>query len=102
MSLPKATSMYCSLPQHRSPTVFRRNVRPLVNESFRTRYYDRPHGRLVYVGSRATPAMWDHLWTAAEETVRNAVKPGRGTRWLVRMTRRFVAPEDGLILEGGC
>ena len=71
-------------------------------ESFRSRYYDPAHHRLVYIGKRATPETWDELWTSDLETVRNAVKPGRGTKWLVRLTRRYLAPGDGRILEGGC
>jgi SAM-dependent methyltransferase len=74
----------------------------LVTESFESRYYDPAGRRLVYIGNRATPENWDKLWMSDADTVRNAVKPVRGTKWLVRLTRRFLSPRDGRILEGGC
>ena len=70
--------------------------------SFSERYYDAPNQRLVYIGRSATPEMWDALWTSSEQAVRDALKPGRGTKWLTKLTRRYVPPGGGRILEGGC
>lgn len=66
------------------------------------RYLDRVNNRLVYLGKSPTPEMWDDRWSPSEDSVREALKPGRGTKWLVRVTRRYLATGDGPILEGGC
>lgn len=65
------------------------------------RYYDAVHRRLVYLGEEATPEMWDALW-AADDSIRRVLQPSWGSRWLVRLTRRYLRPEDGRIIEGGC
>jgi SAM-dependent methyltransferase len=70
--------------------------------SFVDRYYDDVHERLVYIGKRATPEMWDSLWAPTDDAIRAALVPGRGTRWLVQLTRRYLPIGSGRILEGGC
>jgi SAM-dependent methyltransferase len=45
--------------------------------------------------------MWDARWMANDHAVREAVRPGRGTKWLVRLTRRYL-DEGARVLEGGC
>jgi SAM-dependent methyltransferase len=66
------------------------------------RFYEKRHSRLVYIGTPATPEMWDSLWRPSEDAVRAAIVNDRGTRWVVALTRRFVALDRARILEGGC
>ena len=66
------------------------------------RCYDPVHRRLIYIGREATPEFWDILWNADEQSIRKTLERSIGHRWLVQTTRRFLQPEDGLILEGGC
>ena len=66
------------------------------------RYFDKANNRLVYVGNVATHEMWDDLWEPTEDAVREAIRPGRGTKWLVKITRRYLGCNEGPILEGGC
>jgi SAM-dependent methyltransferase len=66
------------------------------------RYYDEIQERLVYIGESANAEMWDAFWAPTEEAVRTAIVNDRGTRWLVRLTQRFLSVDAGRILEGGC
>lgn len=68
----------------------------------RSRYYDRTNRRLVYIGKAATPEMWDDMWTSDEHAIREALRPGRGTRWITKLTQKYVPPNSGAVLEGGC
>lgn len=80
-------------------------MKKLVNNkeaSFSIRYYDESDNRLVYIGESATPEMWDNLWAPDEQTVRDALKPARGTKWVIKLTRHYLASGAGRILEGGC
>lgn len=66
------------------------------------RLLDSRTGQLVYLGDSATPALWDRLWSLDEAAVSASLLPTRSTDLLVRFTRRFLRPEDGAVLEGGC
>ena len=68
----------------------------------RERHYDAAHRRLVYIGEEASPELWDALWDPDDASIRKALQPSFGVRWVVRLTRRYVKPGDGTILEGGC
>lgn len=68
----------------------------------RERYYDAANRRLVYIGEEASAELWDALWDPDDASVRKAVRPSFGVRWLIRLTRRYLKPADGTILEGGC
>lgn len=58
--------------------------------------------RLVYLGARATPELWDSLWAMDKETVQKSLAASRDGGQLVALTKRYCKPEDGIILEGGC
>jgi SAM-dependent methyltransferase len=76
---------------------------PVVSQepSASQRYYDELNRRLVYIGKSATPEMWDALWASNHDSVRQALTPGRGTRWVVNLTKRYL-PAGARVLEGGC
>jgi len=64
--------------------------------------FDRKHGRLVYLGEKSTPDLWDSLWSLNKQTVKQLHKASRGSRHLVTLTKRYLNPSEGIILEGGC
>jgi SAM-dependent methyltransferase len=66
------------------------------------RYYDRANRRLIYIGTEASPEMWDALWDPDESSIRKALQPSEGVKWLLRLTRQYLGPTDGTVLEGGC
>ena len=65
----------------------------------RTRYYDAPNNRLVYVDQKATESYWDAHWSS-QNLERFAQHPPRH-RWLVGVTKSYLKP-GARILEGGC
>jgi SAM-dependent methyltransferase len=64
------------------------------------RYLDGQNRRLIYVSQQATPAFWDAYWTA-DQSLRQAILKQKDT-FVSRTTRKYLEPEDGTILEGGC
>jgi SAM-dependent methyltransferase len=46
--------------------------------------------------------MWDALWMSDEQAIHVALKPGRGTKYLTALTKRYLTAASGRILEGGC
>lgn len=64
------------------------------------RYYDQQHNRLIYVEQEPTPDFWDERWRAGGDLGR--VLARQSSTYVSRLNRRYVAPEDGLVLEGGC
>lgn len=67
-----------------------------------SRIFDRRRGRLIYIGEKSTPQLWDTLWRLDEAAVAKAISPSREGDLLVRATAQYVRPDDGPILEGGC
>ncbi len=65
------------------------------------RYYDPQGRRLVYAAEEATPEFWDARWRIDDEELRRRLeRPGHS--FTVPVTRRYLAPAAGPILEGGC
>lgn len=64
------------------------------------RYYDRKNKRLIYLGKKPSPVFWDTHWEMAKNAARNIVNTTRTFASLV--TPKFLKPEHGIILEGGC
>ena len=65
------------------------------------RYYDPEGRRLVYADAEATPEFWDARWRIDDDELRRRLeRPGHS--FTVPVTRRYLAPADGPILEGGC
>jgi SAM-dependent methyltransferase len=64
------------------------------------RYYDKPNSRLVYLGQGATREFWDKHW-ALDDQLREKTLGAKDT-FVAKATRKYLKPEDGVILEGGC
>jgi len=74
------------------------------------KYYDPQNKRLVYIEKKATPDYWDEHWAAG---VRKRLRRSKATTWATkinrcylnphtRITRKYLKPEQGPVLEGGC
>jgi len=67
-----------------------------------TRYYDRQHNRLVYVGAASDDDYWDSAWSnySVEQVIRRD-RPTPEQANVLRVTRRYL-PQGSRVLEGGC
>lgn len=63
-------------------------------------YFDRTGQRLIFTLSRPSPEFWDSRWESIWN-VRDSVLGTRGS-FVSDRVKWFLAPSDGLILEGGC
>jgi SAM-dependent methyltransferase len=66
-----------------------------------TRFFDAAQRRIVYVGQTADDEMWDRRWAENTDLLR-AVTSSSRLYFVPRITRRFLRPDQGPILEGGC
>jgi SAM-dependent methyltransferase len=66
------------------------------------RVLDARNGELVYLGSSSTPDLWDALWSLDREAVEVAIAPSPGIDALAKFTQRFISPDEGPVVEGGC
>jgi SAM-dependent methyltransferase len=64
------------------------------------RLYDRAENRLIYRHRVATPNFWDDTWAGQFPTAAE-LESVRSTGW-ADLTKEFLQPGEGLILEGGC
>lgn len=64
------------------------------------RYYDATHNRLIYLSRQATADYWDEHWENGS-SLQRLLQNSRST-YVSRITGRYLQPEDGPILEGGC
>jgi SAM-dependent methyltransferase len=66
------------------------------------RYYDNSKNRLVYIGEKATPAMWDRRWGQEDlDKLFSSALSCREDRSIVDVTRKYLPP-GARLLEGGC
>lgn len=65
-----------------------------------TRLFDSGQGRLIYVGQSASPDFWDSNWEG-QQLDRDALLNYTDSTW-AQITKEFLAPSAGPILEGGC
>lgn len=66
-------------------------------------YYDSLNNRLVYTGHAATAEYWDKHWNIEEaHTLRRDLLHTDKNSFVSRVTRAYLKPKDGPILEGGC
>jgi len=63
-------------------------------------YYDRKQKRLIYFGKKPSRQFWDSHWDRVETDVAGIVETTRTFATLI--TQRYLKPEHGIILEGGC
>ena len=64
------------------------------------RYFDQENNRLIYFEKQATPDFWDSQWQA-DSSIREDVLGAKST-YVTRIAQKYLKPEDGIILEGGC
>lgn len=64
------------------------------------RYYDPKDRKLIYIGSEATPEMWHDRWQLHEHNLK--VKLAKKDKRVIKITSRYLRPQDGVVLEGGC
>ncbi len=64
------------------------------------RYFDAKNNRLIHIRESATPDYWERQWSR-DPLVRDQIKNVRST-FVTRVTKWYLKPEDGPILEGGC
>lgn len=63
-------------------------------------YIDKQKKRLIYLQQDATPDFWDNLWHI-DHSIQSELKNIKST-WVSQVTEKYLRPEDGPILEGGC
>jgi SAM-dependent methyltransferase len=63
--------------------------------------FDSVNNRLVYVDTAATPEYWEARWHSRHEALKTYKGLGRRT-FVVKTTKKYLAPTDGPVLEGGC
>ena len=65
------------------------------------RYYDPEHKRLIYIQQTASAEFWDQLWQNNYGERLAKLSKTRNT-FVSDITKRYLKPADGPILEGGC
>jgi SAM-dependent methyltransferase len=62
--------------------------------------YDAQRKRIVMCSQSATKQFWEELWAGKAESLGRSAQIRRS--WVRDLTRRFLLPGDGLVIEGGC
>jgi len=65
-------------------------------------FYDNTENRLIFIEKKATPERWDNHWLLDDTNARKAIDKGKGDNFVTRITLKFLVPDAGGILEGGC
>lgn len=65
------------------------------------KYFFKERNCLVFVNQEATADFWDGKWKD-QALQRKQASKGSKRAWVVEITRKFLKPEDGLLIEGGC
>lgn len=63
------------------------------------RYFDPVKKQLIYIESKAGPSFWDLHWKL-DKNIRIILRIKN--TFVSNITRQFLKPKDGIILEGGC
>ena len=64
------------------------------------KYFDRTKKQLIYISHKSTPNFWDAHWSI-DESIRERILRTKKT-FISQITRKYLNPSDGIILEGGC
>jgi len=64
------------------------------------KYFDPVKKQLIFINQKATPDFWDSRWQAGK-TIRDEIFKIKNT-FASRITKQYLNPKDGIILEGGC
>lgn len=73
-------------------------LRPLIFMESK-RYFDKIQRQLVYIEQKATSTFWDEQWK--DEALVKRLQSVQDT-YVTRITKKYLSPSDGDILEGGC
>lgn len=66
------------------------------------KYYDKMYNRLVYIGEKSDPEMWDKRWDEVDiEKLFSSSLHSMEDKTILYTTRKYL-PEGSCILEGGC
>jgi len=63
-------------------------------------YYDPQNNRIIYIRHNSTPDMWHYRWHLDDKSLTKYLTKHNIN--IVKLTYRFLKPQDGTILEGGC
>jgi SAM-dependent methyltransferase len=66
-----------------------------------SRRYSARRNALIYIGREATPAFWGQQWSGYSADLSRKLAAAQHT-YVTRVTKQFLAPSAGPILEGGC
>ena len=67
------------------------------------KYYEAEHKRLVYIYiHRVKKDYWDNIWLKNKKDFRTRVLQFSPKSLECKITRKFLHPKDGILLEGGC
>ena len=64
------------------------------------RYFDPIKKQLIYIESKASSSFWDSHWKL-DKNIRHEIL-GRKDTFVSHITKQYLKPKDGIILEGGC
>ena len=64
------------------------------------KYFDPIKKQLVYIENKANPRFWDQHWKP-DKNIRNEIIGIKNT-FVSHITKQYLKPEEGIILEGGC
>ena len=63
-------------------------------------YFDQAKKQLIYIKNKTNPSFWDSLWKL-DKNIRSEIIGMKNT-FVSRITKQYLKPRDGIILEGGC
>ena len=63
------------------------------------RYFDPVRNLLIYIESKADPSFWDSHWKLDKNITKIL---GVKNTFVSRITKQYLKPKDGIILDGGC
>ncbi|MFX0076379.1 MAG: class I SAM-dependent methyltransferase, partial [Candidatus Hermodarchaeota archaeon] len=64
------------------------------------KFYDSTKKQLIYIEKKASPSFWDEHWNIDGNIKDELLKIKHSL--VSQVTRKYMKPKDGIILEGGC
>jgi len=64
------------------------------------KYLDKKGKNLICIENEPTPEYWDSIWSMNDNRIKSVQK--QKSNFISKITKRYIKPEDGCILEGGC
>lgn len=66
------------------------------------KFYDKEHNRLIFFHEKANKDYWDEHWDRYFKKKESLLYKLNPKMYFIQITKKFLKPEDGPILEGGC